>query len=136
MKLQPFDRKAYDAWVKKVEDLLPAHIACPDCNGTGEGECPHCGSWTDCETCGGDKTVRPSQVITLEFYRRVMIFEARKLEHWSNGDPIATKDEKGRVVENHNPLSELARELRSDNLSSLSTAPRIVLRLPITERPQ
>jgi hypothetical protein len=131
MKMQPFDRKAYEAWVKQVVSLLPARVTCPDCNGSGEGVCSHCGHDTDCETCSGDGAVSPSEIVTPEFYRRVMVFETEKLERWAKGEPIATKDEKGRIVENHNPLNELVEEFQPKK--PWFSFPSVVLCLPITE---
>lgn len=134
--MEKFNRDAYETWKREIEKLAPSYVTCPDCNGSGEGVCPHCGGDTDCETCDGDGNVRPSEVLTPEFYRRVMLFEMKKLEHWVNGDPIAVKDDKGRVIEIHNPLNEFTEEFKPSPLVSLSSAPRLILRLPITEHPE
>ena len=131
--MNTFDRIAYETWKREIVKLAPAYVACPDCNGTGEGICPHCGNDSDCETCNGDGNVRPEEVLTPEFYRRVMMFESEKLARWVKGDPIATKDLKGRLIETYNPLSEFVNEFQRPPLLSLSEAPRIILRLPITE---
>ena len=127
-----FDRSAFEEWKRKVESLLPEYVKCPDCDGTGEGVCPHCGNDTDCETCGGGGRIRPSAVITPEFYKRVVVFEQVKLEHWLKGEPISVSG-KGRFVESHNPFNEVFQEFQPSPLVSLSSAPRLILRLPITE---
>jgi hypothetical protein len=132
--MQTFDRNAFEIWKKEIEKLAPTYVTCPDCNGSTEGVCPCCGGDTDCETCGGDGLITPAEVLTPEFYNRVMLFEKEKLEHWVKGDPIPTKDEKGRAVERHNPLDEFTNDFQSHPLSSLSSAPRLILRLPITEQ--
>jgi hypothetical protein len=72
---ETIDREAYLDWVRKLEDRLPLYVTCPDCNGEGEGACPHCGNTTDCDTCGGDGLVRPSVLLDEQFYLRVMAFE-------------------------------------------------------------
>lgn len=129
--MQTFDQQAYEAWVRQVEDLSPAHVTCPDCNGSGEGECPHCGNTTDCETCDGDGKVRPAQLLTHDFYRRVKMFETQKLEHWVNGDPIATKDERGRRIDRYDPLKKLTEEYQPRK--TIPEYPIIKVLLPITE---
>jgi hypothetical protein len=131
--MSTFDRTAYEAWKREVAKLAPVFVTCPDCNGTGNGVCPHCGNDADCETCDGDGNVRPEEILTPEFYRRVMMFETNKLEHWVNGDPIPTKDARGRVIEHHDPLNEFMREFEPHPLARLSRVPRVVLSLPITE---
>jgi RecJ-like exonuclease len=132
MKLRDVDYGAYDEWKRKIEKLYPTFVNCPDCDGSGEGTCPHCGGDADCETCDGDGEVTLAELLTPELYRRVMMFEKEKLEHWLKGDPIAVSG-KGRVIESHNPLNHFLQEYQPHPLVSLSTAPRIILRLPITE---
>lgn len=129
---QTIDREAYLAWVRKLEDQLPLYVTCPDCNGDGEGECPHCGNMTDCDVCDGDGLVRPSVLLDEHFYLRVMAFEKAMLEHWIQGTPIHTKNERGQSIEYpRNPLGLL--ETKPDRLVELSNAPKIILALPLTE---
>jgi hypothetical protein len=133
MRLKNVDYDAYEQWKSRIQALAPAYVNCPDCNGSGEGTCPHCGNDADCDTCGGDGLVSPGEILTPEFYRRVVMFEKEKLEHWLKGDPIAVSG-KGRLIESRNPLNEFIQELQpTSSLSSLSVAPKIVIHLPLTD---
>lgn len=125
-----FDQKAYEAWVKKVESELPAFITCPDCNGHGDGVCSHCGHDTDCETCDGDGTVRPAEILTRAFYMRVMAIEKSMLEHWIAGDGIKTYGKGAAATRTLNPLTELMEESQPEYRKPIS---KLLIHLPITE---
>jgi hypothetical protein len=122
---ETIDREAYLVWVRKLEDQLPLYVTCPECNGDGEGQCPHCGNMTDCDTCGGDGLVQPSVLLDEQFYLRVMAFEKARLEHWIQGEPLPVNNY------HRNPLDLL--ETKPARLVSLSNAPKIILALPLTE---
>jgi len=125
------DQAAYKAWVKKIEDQIGnTYVTCPDCNGTGEGICPHCGNDTECETCSGDRIVRPSELLDESFYLRVMTFEKSMLEHWIKGEPIPVKDDRGRVLAG-NPLHEIEEEFGPKPASPWA-GPLIALCVPAT----
>ena len=133
MSIKNLDRAAYEAWKKNVELQISAvYVTCPDCYGSGEGTCPHCGNETDCETCAGDGRISPASLLTIEFYLRVMEIEKAMLAHWIKGDAILSKDEFGRVVERRHPLEDLLEEFKPQ-VKRLSDAPLIVLSLPMTE---
>lgn len=123
------DGATYERWKKNIADLLPAKMECEDCNGTGEGTCPHCGHETDdgCETCHGTGKVNSSELLTPQLFMRVQKFEKAMLEHWANGDPIST--DKNRPI---NPLIFLLGISEPIWSGTFDNSPKILLSLPLT----
>ncbi len=48
-------------WLKVPETAEPPEIACDECNGTGEVECPTCGHEDKCDDCCGTGMVRETK---------------------------------------------------------------------------
>lgn len=130
--MEKFDQEAYESWVKKIESQITGKVSCPDCNGTGDGECPLCGHETECETCDGDGRVPVSQVLTRAFYLRVMAIEKAMLDEWIRGEPFHAKDERGLPNFREHPLNNLVKEIKPGS-SPYSFSP-VVLCLPLTEK--
>ena len=109
------DSDAYENWKSKLLQELPLSVQCPQCEGEGRGECPHCGNDTDCDFCNGGGTVRTSELLTVEYYKRVMLFEKAKLEKWVNGEALLLGTVSEPIYVPHNPLDELLDQKPSSN---------------------
>ena len=58
----------YDEWIKR--NLIEEEIEereCPDCDGSGDSECPECGQEIACETCKGSGVI--DYALTMDYYK-------------------------------------------------------------------
>jgi hypothetical protein len=122
-------KQRYEVWKAFILQDLPAEIECPDCEGSGWAECPHCGNTTVCDTCDGHKRVGTAVLLTYELFRRVMSFEEAMLERWKEG--IAPHYEIFESVQhnrfNTNPLmQEILYYVHPEHLKAV---PKAILRI-------
>ena len=56
------DPLCISCWLDRESQTLKAK--CPDCNGSGEDLCPHCGQNMTCDKCGGSGEVDLTRNLT------------------------------------------------------------------------
>lgn len=73
---------SYQEWIKQNPQELE-EIKCSRCDGTGEEECPHCGSITECEKCHGEGTIKDAR----KKYDALCKRDMEKLKKWARVTP-------------------------------------------------
>ncbi len=48
-----FKHLAYKEWLELYPEVAKEEEPCPECDGTGEVECPECYHVSECNECGG-----------------------------------------------------------------------------------
>lgn len=56
-----FKHLSYKEWIKEHPDVELEEEDCPECDGTGETTCYHCGHETECEKCDGSGNLKTAQ---------------------------------------------------------------------------
>ena len=92
--------RRFDDWLDMMSKDMATdtEIDCPDCYGTGESECDHCGAYADCETCGSEGKVLAGDVsrkqirdsLTRKQYTDALESDLTDLADWQGDDRIVT----------------------------------------------
>lgn len=99
---------SYDEWKLRNPDVMGLEEECDVCDGTGEGECFHCGHATECEECGGSGVIKSAESIyenQLSHDKDVL----RKYENW------LARDAEHRVGAERAGAEDAASEVRTED---------------------
>jgi len=84
----------YRKWLVHHPEVKEAQVRCPECNGTGWIDCPHCGTPTTCDLCEGKGYI----IDMRSYYKQQLQRDLTALERWAGSKPVIVRTGQVRVT--------------------------------------